>query len=83
MSSMDKAEIENVPHVKTPISDITISEAATLADDGDQHYLFTMAAVLATFSISVEAYWDLTVIEHQMLVDWLIETHVLVSKEAD
>jgi len=53
-------------------ADITIREAAELADDGEVFYLAHMPGVLRMFpGVSVEAYWQLRVCEHQTLIDYI------------
>ena len=64
------ANPENWPRVNP--ADITIREAAELVDDGELHYLAHLPGILHHYpSITVEAYWELRVCEHQYLVDYL------------
>ena len=68
----------NQPIIEIPITDISIREAAGIADDGDVWYLQTLPPVLQNYpGITVETYWELTVAEHQFLVDWLIKLGVI------
>lgn len=71
-------------NIEIPISDLAIREAGEHATDGDLFYLQTMAPILHYCpGITPDAYWNLTVAEHQFIVDWIIQTGLIKPKETD
>lgn len=60
--------------VTIPLGQVTIREAAGLAEDGDLYYVQTMPPILATYHLAPSDYWALTVDEHSALLAH-IEAH--------
>ncbi len=75
-------DTEQIPDLTDPANwpkvnpaDITIREAADLVADGESFYLAHMPGVLRMYpGITVAAYWELRVCEHQTLIDYIEQT---------
>lgn len=60
--------------VEIDLAELTLREACAAAPSQEAHYLSTLPAIIDAFPhqfASVDAYWDLRVIDHEMLLDWL------------
>ena len=62
---------DSVPMVIIPLEEasdvLSIRVAALYVDDGNRFWLETMPQIIATYHLTPNDYWDLTVAEHQML----------------
>ena len=68
-------------HARIPIADLTLTEARDLVDD-DSFWWDTMAAVLHRYpQIGPATYWELTVREHRLLVDYLVASGLAGIRE--
>jgi hypothetical protein len=59
-------------HIKIPLPEVSLLEAANAVEDAS-YWDRTMPAVLYFYKITVADYWSLTVYQHRLLWDWLVE----------
>jgi len=58
-------------YAKIPIQELVLSEAVNVVDDAS-YWDTTMPALLYFYKITVADYWSLTVYQHRLLWDWLV-----------
>ena len=64
-------------HARIPIADLTLAEAADVVED-DTWWWDTMPPILHQFpQITPAGYWELTVREHRLLVDYLVASKLI------
>jgi hypothetical protein len=69
-------------HIKIPLPEAVLSEAANLVDD-PSYWEQTMPPILYFYRMSVGDYWGLTVYQHRLLWDWLVEGGMVNADEKE
>ncbi len=65
---------------RIPIQDLTLGEAVNSVDDAS-YWDRTMPAVLYFYKMAVADYWGLTVYQHRLLWDWLVDGGMVDSDQ--